>query len=230
MVTATIYSNHLLSRPLHWQEKYSMVGPILDEGVDNFVPSAHILDFLNKWNSEKVVHVGLGSMMSVMFGVEERREFLNNVQLAVENNNCRAVVSLVDFQITDASQISNTDKIFYLTEGSPHSWLFLNISAAVHHGGVGTTHVSLWYELPTLRLPFVDDQPFNRDRILINQLGPRLISIHQINAKNLTEVVHDLISDRFTIYEVNAKKMSESIQTEDGLGHCLRLVETELRT
>ncbi|CAF2906274.1 unnamed protein product [Rotaria sp. Silwood2] len=62
-----------------------------------------------------------------------------------------------------------------IKESVPHSWLFLNMSAAIHHGGVGTTHASLRYGLPTLILPFGADQPFNDDRIFINKLGPRYI-------------------------------------------------------
>ena len=228
MITATIYSKYLLARPLDWQENDLMVGPILEDSHENFEPSTSILDFLNTWKNEKIVYVGIGSMMSLMFGIPEQIEFIHNIQLAIENNNCKAVMSLVGFQQTDANKISNTDKIFYLTQNIPHSWLFLHMSAAVHHGGAGTTHASLRYGLPTLILPFGADQPFNGDRVFINKLGPRPVPVRQTNVKNLTNAIRDLITDNYNMYEMNAKKMSESMKDEDGLGQCVRLIEAEL--
>ncbi|CAF1315734.1 unnamed protein product [Rotaria sordida] len=228
MVSATIYSNYLLSRPSDWQENDFMVGPIFEKGQHNFEPSVPLLNFLNKWKSEKIIYVGLGSMMGVMFGKDEQIEFLNNIQLAIGNNNCKAIISLVGFQQTHTNQFVNTDHILYLTQNIPHDWLFSNMSAAIHHGGAGTTHASLRYGLPTLILPFAADQPFNGDRVFINKLGPRPIPIRQTNVKNLTKAIRDLISDNYTMYEMNAKKIGELMRNEDGLDHCIRLIEAEL--
>ncbi|CAF3630441.1 unnamed protein product [Rotaria sp. Silwood1] len=101
------------------------------------------------------------------------------------------------------------------------------MSAAIHHGGAGTTHTSLRYGLPTLVLPFGADQPFNGDRIFVNKLGPRPIPIRQTNVKNLTNAISDLLRN-YSMYQMNAKTISESIRDEDGLGHCVRLIEAEL--
>ncbi|CAF3040205.1 unnamed protein product [Rotaria sp. Silwood2] len=230
MTTITIFSKYLLPRPSDWQENDHMVGPILEERHDHFEPSASILDFLNKWKSENIIYVGMGSMMSVIFQVEEQIQFLNNIQLALENSNCKAVISLVGFEQTHIDNLSNTENVFYLKESVPHSWLFLNMSAAIHHGGAGTTHASLRYGLPTLILPFGADQPFNGDRIFINKLGPRYILIRETNVKNLSKAIHDLMVDNYKMYVMNAKRISELIKNEDGLGHCVQLIEAELAT
>ncbi|CAF4004178.1 unnamed protein product [Rotaria sordida] len=198
MTTATIYSKHLIARPTDWQENDHIVGPILDEDQHNFEPSPTLLDFFNKWKSEKIIFVGLGSMMGAMLGNNEQIQFLNNIQAALKNNNCKAVISLVGYQQTDINNLSNTDNIFYLKQIIPHSWLFLNVSAVIHHGGAGTTHASLRYGLPTFILSFVVDQPFNGDRIFINKLGPRHIPMAKTNVKNLTNAIHDLINHGLT--------------------------------
>ncbi|CAF4061433.1 unnamed protein product [Rotaria sordida] len=228
MTTATIYSKHLIARPTDWQENDHIVGPILDEDQHNFEPSPTLLDFFNKWKSEKIIFVGLGSMMGAMLANNEQIQFLNNIQAALKNNNCKAVISLVGYQQTDINNLSNTDNIFYLKQIIPHSWLFLNVSAVIHHGGAGTTHASLRYGLPTLILSFVVDQPFNGDRIFINKLGPRHIPMAKTNVKNLTNAIHDLINRNYSMYQMNAKKISELIKNEDGLGQCVRLIEAEL--
>ncbi|CAF4057114.1 unnamed protein product, partial [Rotaria sordida] len=140
----------------------------------------------------------------------------------------KTIISLVGFQQTHTNQFVNTDHILYLTQNIPHDWLFSNMSAAIHHGGAGTTHASLRYGLPTLILPFAADQPFNGDRVFINKLGPRPIPIRQTNVKNLTKAIRDLISDNYTMYEMNAKKIGELMRNEDELDHCIRLIEAEL--
>ncbi len=42
----------------------------------------------------------------------------------------------------------------------PHDWLLPQCSAAVHHGGAGTTAASLLWACPTTVVYFFGDQPF----------------------------------------------------------------------
>ena len=42
----------------------------------------------------------------------------------------------------------------------PHDWLLPQCSAAIHHGGAGTTAASLLWECPTTVVYFFGDQPF----------------------------------------------------------------------
>ncbi|CAF1346754.1 unnamed protein product [Adineta ricciae] len=229
MVTATIYSKYLLPRPSDWSENHHMVGAILEEENSNFVPSDAILAVLDKWKNEKIIYVGLGSHMSGTFEIDKQLEILNNIQRAIRNNNCVALISLVGLQPTVVDKLSNDDYTVYLQENIPHCWLFPNISAAIHHGGAGTTHISIRYGLPTLVIPNIHDQLSNGDRVFINKLGPRPINMRQVNLKNLTSAIRDLIQN-YTMYQINVKKMGELIRQEDGLGNCVRLIETELST
>ncbi|UJR28650.1 hypothetical protein I4U23_009882 [Adineta vaga] len=225
---ATIYSKYLLPRPSDWQANEYMVGPILDEIDDQFEPSTTIMDFLNKWKNEKIIYVGLGSMLGVMLNVDEQIKFLNDIQSAILNNNCCALISLIGSEVSDSQKFINDERVLYLRQSVPHSWLFSKISAAIHHGGAGTTHISIRYGLPTFILPIAADQPFNGDRIFINKLGPKPIPVRQTNQKNLTAAIHDLTSKYYNIYAMNAQRVGELIKKEDGLGHCIRLIEAEL--
>ena len=226
--TATIYSKYLLPIPSDWRENDLMVGPILDEDHSHFVPSAAMLEYLDKWKNEKIVYVGMGSMMSAILEAHEQIHFLKNIQAAMDNNNCIAIISLVGVHQMHTDHLSNTDRVFYLMDSIPHNWLFTNVSAAIHHGGAGTTHASIRYGLPTLILTFTADQPFNADRVFINKLGPKHLPVRQTNVKNLTKAINDLINENYHMYTMNAKKMGESMKNEDGLGHCVRLIEEEL--
>lgn len=227
MFTATIYSKYLISRPTDWSENELLVGAIFEGAQDDLQPKpSDLIEFLNQNQNERILYIGIGSMMSLMFGKEEQRQFLTTIQTAIQNTETRAIVSLVGFQNHDESNLTNTERIFYLKESLSHSWLFPRVSAAIHHGGAGTTHTSLRYGLPTLILPFGADQPFNADRVFLNRIGPKAIPIRQMNVKNLTRAIEDLWTN-FIFYQKNAQKIGSLIQNEDGLGHCLQLIEKE---
>jgi sterol 3beta-glucosyltransferase len=210
MLTATIYSKCLVARPADWPENEFMVGPIIEKENDDYQPSDDLLEFLNKWKDEKIIYVGIGSMMGIMFEPDEQLQFLTNIQTVLKNTNSKAIISLVGFQQINDDKFSNTDNIFY-----------------IHHGGAGTTHASLRYGLPTLITPFGADQPFNADRVFIHKLGPRSIPIRQMSVKNLTNALQDLMTN-YTVYRNNAQKVGQLINDEDGLGHCIQLIEKEL--
>ena len=230
MLTATIYSKGLLSRPNDWPENDLMVGPIIPEEDDNndYQPPNDLLEFLNKWQNEKIIYIGIGSMMSIIFGSDEQLQFLLNIQIAIKNTNCKVIMSLVGFHNIDEDKLSNHENIFYLKQSIPHTWLFPKMSAAIHHGGAGTTHTSLRYGLPTLILPFGADQPFNGDRVFINKLGPRPIPVRQMNVGNLINAIQDLFNN-YTVYKKNAEKIGQVIQDENGLSCCIQLIEKELQ-
>ncbi|CAF4383181.1 unnamed protein product, partial [Adineta steineri] len=183
---------------------------------------------LKKYQNEKIIYIGIGSMMSIMFSNHQQLQFLENTQTTIKTMNCKAIVSLAGFYNVNDNNFANHENIFYLKKNIPHAWLFPKMSAVIHHGGAGTTHAGLRYGLPTLILPFGADQPFNGDRVFINRLGPRPIPIRQMTIKNLSNAIEDLINN-YTIYKNNAEKASQLIQDENGLNCCVQLIEKELK-
>lgn len=230
MLTATIYSPSLLNRPSDWPPTDLMVGPIFSEDEDEkYSPSDELIAFLEKRSDEKLIYIGVGSMMKMMFSTDEQMVFLRQIQRSLAENTCKALVSLVGFTNLDRQTITNTEKILYLTESVPHNWLFPRISAVVHHGGAGTTHAGLIAGLPTLVIPFGADQPFNGDRIFIHRLGPKPIPVRTINQRNLTEAIRNLI-DNLAVYQIQTKKIAESMKKENGLISCLEMINKELQS
>ncbi|CAF0852870.1 unnamed protein product [Adineta steineri] len=228
ILTATTYSKCLLARPDDWSENELMVGPIMEEDNNSFEPSDDLLEFLNKYQNEKIIYIGIGSMMSMMFSNDQQLQFLENIQTTIKTMNCKAIVSLAGFYNVSDNNLANHENIFYLKKNIPHAWLFPKMSAVIHHGGAGTTHAGLRYGLPTLILPFGADQPFNGDRVFINRLGPSPLPIRQMTIKNLSNAIEDLINN-YTIYKNNAEKASQLIQDENGLNCCVQLIEKELK-
>ncbi|CAF1060799.1 unnamed protein product [Adineta ricciae] len=229
--TVTIYSKGLLRQPSDWPGNELMVGPVLseDENTD-YHPSEELRDFLNKWQSEKIIYIGIGSMMGIMFNNNEQLQFLLHIENVIQAIKCKAIISLAGFGISNNDKLSDhNENLFYLREMIPHTWLFPKISAVVHHGGAGTTHTGLRYALPTLVLPFGADQPFNGDRVFINKLGPRPIPIRAMNARSLKNGIECLLNN-YAEYRANAEKVGQMIQNENGLGCCLELIKNELNS
>ena len=228
MITATIYSKYLIPRPADWAENHLLVGPIFEPQTDQIptIPS-DLEEILDKWANEKIIYVGIGSMMSIMFGKNEQMQFLGQIQSCLRQMKIKTIFSLVGFQDLDQNSPTNEESIFYLKQTIPHSWLFPKISAAIHHGGAGTTHASLRHGLPTLILPFGADQPFNADRVALNRLGPKPIPIKELTVNNLTAAIQDLL-DNFTLYRNNARKIGPLMESEDGLERCIQIIEKEL--
>ena len=166
-------------------------------------------------------------MMSMMFAVEEQNGFLRSIQLPLANARCPAIVSLIGFEDASMVTLCNTEALFYLKQTIPHPWLFPSLSAAIHHGGAGTTHIGLQYGLPTLLVPFGADQPFNADRVWLNRVGPQSIPARQITSRNLTHAIDDLL-DNYTLYQTNAQRMALAMKEEKGVEHCIQMIEREL--
>ena len=56
---------------------------------------------------------------------------------------------------------------------APHSWLFPQMAAVVHHGGAGTTAAGLRAGIPSILVPHFADQPFWGQRIAALGVGPK---------------------------------------------------------
>lgn len=68
-----------------------------------------------------------------------------NVQLALVNNSCQAIVSLMSFEDALKDTLVHSETLLYLKQIIPQTWLFPRLSAPIRHGEVGTTLASLRY-------------------------------------------------------------------------------------
>lgn len=73
---------------------------------------------------------------------------------------------------------------FFLAS-APHDQLLPRASAAVHHGGAGTTAASLRAGLPTQIVPFFGDQPFWGRQVAALEAGPVPLNLKTLSAATL---------------------------------------------
>ena len=80
----------------------------------------------------KPVYIGFGSMVS-----SNATSFTETVLAAVKKSGQRAVLAS-GWGGLAGDEGAQSEQIFFLRH-APHDWLFPRMSAAVHHGGAGTT-------------------------------------------------------------------------------------------
>jgi rhamnosyltransferase subunit B len=96
----------------------------------------------------------------------------------------------------------------------PYSQIFPHACAIVHQGGIGTTAQALRAGIPTLVIPYGNDQPDNAARV--ERLGTsRTISRQQYTASNAIKELGELLSN--PQYTNKAAEIGRVLQAENGV-------------
>ncbi len=205
----------LMPRPDNWDDKIYMSGFWWEETEMDYTPPRELTEFLQA--GEKPVYIGFGSMVS-----GDMDDTFRIVREAVEKAGIRAVIAS---GWAEEKHPVNTEKIQYV-DFVPHDWMFGHVSAAVHHGGAGTTASSLRAGLPTLIVPFGGDQPFWGDRVHAAQCGPRPVLRDTMTADQLAAALKDLTEN--PVYREKAAAMGEGMRRERGVQNAADIIEREI--
>ena len=144
------FSTHVLPRPADWPDSSRVTGYwFLEE--PRWKPPEALEEFLAA--GPKPVYVGFGSMVS-----SNATRLTDIVLDAVEKSGQRAVLA-TGWGGLDHEGIGQSERVFFVRH-APHDWLFRRVSAAVHHGGAGTTAAAVRAGIPSVVVPFYGDQPF----------------------------------------------------------------------
>ena len=120
----------------------------------------------------------------------------------------------------------NLPDSIYALEAAPHSWLFPQVAAVVHHGGAGTTAAGLRAGRPSVLVPFFGDQPFWGNRIQALGVGPKPILRSKLTAKRLAESITQAVTDQ--AMRNQAADLGKKIRAEDGVAKAVEIVHNYL--
>jgi UDP:flavonoid glycosyltransferase YjiC (YdhE family) len=95
-------------------------------------------------------------------------------------------------------------------ESVPHAWLLGRVSAAVHHGGAGTTAAVLRAGLPALVLPSWGDQTLWAQRVCALGAGPRPFHVRWVEPRLLERSLRALLDDGR--YHERAREVGRSLR------------------
>ncbi|MFC7730909.1 glycosyltransferase [Actinomadura keratinilytica] len=110
---------------------------------------------------------------------------------------------------------STSDDDVLAVRDVPHSWLFPQMAAVVHHGGAGTTAAGLRAGVPTVVCPFFGDQPYWAERVTALGAGPRPVPFRTLTVPRLAQAIRQAVQDE-DIWR-RATALGRRIRTENGL-------------
>lgn len=177
------------------------------------VPPASLSAFLA--NGCPPVYIGFASTVT-----SDPQRLANLVREAVRLARVRAVV--VGGWSGMAAPDLGEDVAF--VESVRFDWLFPQMAAIVHHGGLGTTGEAMAAGRPQIVCPSLPDQRFNAHRL--HELGVALppSPLRELTAEQLALAIRRAVNDRRLA--TRAERLGREIRAEDGTAEAVRVLES----
>jgi sterol 3beta-glucosyltransferase len=203
------FSRHVLPRPSDWPESSQVTGYWFFRQPQWRPPEA-LREFLAA--GTKPVYIGFGSMVS-----SDATSFTETVLAAVKKSGRRAVLAS-GWGGLAGEEGAQSEQIFFLRH-APHDWLFPRMSAAVYHGGAGTTAAAVRAGIPSVIVPFYGDQPFWAR--CLNRQG---VAPPAVNRKGLTSgaLASAIAATQDSTMIQKAIALGNAVRVEDGIGKGIR--------
>ncbi len=179
-------------------------------------PSAELSAFLEAGSAP--VYLGFGSMSSST--AEQTASIMIE---ALQRTGQRGIIA----SGWGGLKTSHVPDNIFLLDAAPHDWLFPQMTAAVHHGGSGTTAAALRAGIPSTVVPHMGDQPYWGRRVHELGVGPKMIPRHQLTADRLTQAIQQMVND--SSMRQKARELGGKIQQERGVENGVQALQAILK-
>ncbi|MBE4910579.1 glycosyltransferase family 1 protein [Bacillus luteolus] len=205
-------SNYVFKRPSDWNENIHQHGYWFVEEETNYIPSKELEDFLH--SGDKPIYIGFGSVFH-----DDQKEALTTIIVdALAKSGKRGI-------ICGMGKIHNLPKNIIAIDSIPHTWLFERVAAVCHHGGAGTTAAGFKAGVPSIIVPFANDQHAWAHRAYDLSVGSKPIPIKALTSDNLATAIHYALEEKIV---ENSKTLAKNIATENGVRDCARVIVESL--
>jgi sterol 3beta-glucosyltransferase len=201
-------SNFVFPRPTDWNENIHQCGYWFVEENVEYTPSKELSDFLTK--GKKPIYIGFGSV----FNPSHKDEIVKIIIDALHKCGNRGIIS-------GMGSIENLPENIIAIESAPHTWLFERVSAVCHHGGAGTTAAGFKTGVPSIIVPFSNDQFAWAHRAYDLGIGSKPIYRKNLTADKLASAIEYALSDNIV---ANARTLSKKIADENGAKDCAKII------
>lgn len=211
-------SNHVFSRPGDWSPHVHQHGYWFVEEPSPYEPSEALSTFLAQ--GDKPVYIGFGSMTSLSpaghnsSGHSSQQSLAELAVEALVKSGQRGIISGMGTPKDLPETIIAIDSV-------PHTWLFNHVAAVCHHGGAGTTAAGFRAGVPSIIIPFSNDQFAWAHRAHDLGVGPKPLSKKELTADKLADAIRFALTPG--VVEA-AKSLGEKIAHEKGAEDCARLI------
>ncbi len=195
-------SPSLFPKPEYWPSSANVVGYYERDKRINWQPDKELIEFIEK--NKKIVFITFGSMSN-----SNPKEKTRIILEVLKRNNISAIINTSWGGLEKPDEPSDN---VHFVNNLPYDWIFPKMSAIIHHGGSGTTHTALKYACPSMIIPHIIDQFYWNRTISELHLGPKGMSIKNLNEKDFEIKLLDLINNE--TYKINAKLISEKMNAE----------------
>ncbi len=206
------YSAHVVPRPPDWDASIHITGYWFLDPPTAWEPPTDLVQFLQAGPAP--IYIGFGSMLS-----NNPQATTDLVVQALARSGQRGVL----YGGWGGLQPAQLPETIFMTSALPHSWLFPQMAAIVHHGGAGTTAAALQAGVPSIVTPFFGDQPFWGQRVMALGVGPRPILRRHLTVDNLAAAMRSAVSDQRM--RQRAAELGERIRGENGIARAVALLE-----
>lgn len=206
------FSPSVIPKPADWDSKTHITGYWLLDPTTDWTPPGALVEFLQA--GPPPVYIGFGSM-----GSRNPEETAELVLKAVQRTQQRAILQTG----WGGMQKENMPTNVFMVDSIPHSWLFSQIAAVVHHGGAGTTAAGLQAGVPSIIIPFFGDQPFWGQRVADLGVGPKPIPRRQLTVERLAQAIQTAVTD--STMRQRAADLGARIRAEDGITKAVEIIE-----
>lgn len=201
-------SNFVFPRPKDWDKNIYQSGYWFVEENKEYKPSKELEAFIN--NGEKPVYIGFGSV----FDSDEKDKIVRIIIDALKKCGKRGIIS-------GMGKVDNLPDNIISVDGIPHTWLFEKVSLVCHHGGAGTTAAGFRAGVPSVIIPFSNDQFAWAHRAFDLGVGANPIYKKDLTADKLAEGINYALNK--DIIE-RAEMLSKNIALEDGALDCAKKI------
>jgi sterol 3beta-glucosyltransferase len=206
------YSRHVVPRPADWNASRQVTGYWSLPTDEQWTPPTPLVEFIQ--SGPAPVCIGFGSMSS-----QNAEQLTHLVVSAVRKAGVRAVLLSGWGGLSDIAE----PDVFVASE-LPHSWLFPQMAAVVHHGGAGTTGAACAAGVPSVVVPFTMDQPFWGSRVAAIGVGPAPIPRKSLRVDNLTEGIRVAVTN--APMRQRAAALGDAMRAEDGVAAVVRAIQS----
>ncbi len=197
-------SPFLFPRPDYWNENIKVLGYHERDKTINWKADKSLDQFIT--NHNKILLITFGSMTNPK--PEKKTKTILDV---LEKHKIPAIINTASGGLI--KPLKYDTKLFYFVKQIPYDWIFPKIYAVIHHGGSGTTHLSLKYGCVSMIIPHIIDQYACNDIVSDLGVGPKGVYISKITNKNLEPKIVDLFKNQS--YKAKALEIAKKMKAED---------------
>jgi len=212
------YSPNLLPKPNDWGSNIAVSGVWKLDA--KYLPAETSSNDLADWLAagSTPIYFGFGSMP--VTNPEEVARMVNEIcaELGV-----RAVLN-AGWSKFENRENNLTDTVFFIKHTNLE-WLFPQCSIIVHHGGVGTAHISAESGTPTIICSIFADNPLWGERLETLKIGKH-IKFKELTKVKLIAAIKALQNEEI---KKRAKATAEHVKAENGLKSALDFLEANLK-